>query len=64
MQRIHDEQRIKYDNNRNQLEKSFLQQFALYGVSLYKATDDSLNNWNKLELSTSTPLTVQSIPCN
>lgn len=64
MNKIHTEQQMKYDQSENQLEKSFLQQFALYGISLFKATDDSLKNWNKIELSATTPVTVISTPCN
>ncbi|WP_296148613.1 hypothetical protein [uncultured Flavobacterium sp.] len=61
---IHEVQSEKYKKSNNQLEKSFLQQFGGFGVSLYKA-DSNLTSWSKLELST-TPgdLTVTQTPCN
>jgi hypothetical protein len=67
---IHKDQAKTYDKNRNDLEKSFLQQFGGLGSSLYKASDDSLQNWDKLEnasnpdpTSTNT-LIVTKKPCN
>lgn len=53
-------------NKSNNLEKTFLQEFKDYGISLYKADDDNLTNWKKLELSNPnvTNPNVNSIPCN
>lgn len=64
LKEIHKMQAETFRKSNNQLEKSFLQQFLGFGISLYKATDDSLTNWSKLELSTTPPLTVNSTPCN
>lgn len=57
------EKKYKRDNN---LERVFLKEFKDYGVSLYKAEDDNLNNWNKLELNNPNAnlSSVNSIPCN
>src|SRR5690606_16784163 len=38
----------KKDNN---LERAFLKRFAQYGISIYKASDENLSNWDKLELN-------------
>ncbi|MBL7885594.1 MAG: hypothetical protein JNJ52_02515 [Flavobacterium sp.] len=42
----------KYGPNSNQVdvEKKFLQRYGGFGIDLYKATNESLNQWNKLEL--------------
>ncbi|QNK77979.1 hypothetical protein H7F37_02500 [Winogradskyella sp. PAMC22761] len=57
------EKKYKRDNN---LERVFLKEFKDYGVSLYKAEDDNLSNWNKLELNNPNAnlSSVNSIPCN
>jgi hypothetical protein len=67
---IHDDQAIIYNNSNGDLEKSFLQQFGSFGVSLYKAADDSLANWERLNLggnpdpSSPNKLIVIKTPCN
>lgn len=60
---INQKQVIMYRNAGNQPEKSFLQQFSDFGITLYKANAD-LTNWSKLSLTTSGNLEVQSSPCN
>ena len=64
MKKIHKLLRQQYDDNKDNLEKFFLEKFADFGISLYKA-DDSLNNWNKLELANGSAGTsiVASKPC-
>ncbi len=57
---IHKDQALKYKDSNGQLEKSFLQQFAAFGISIYKA-DDALNSISKLSFNYST---VTPIPCN
>ena len=59
----------KYDKCGGQYEKSFLQQFGGYGISMYQATNEALTTWSKLELGNGNPLdpsqlTVNSNPCN
>ncbi|HET8809310.1 MAG TPA: hypothetical protein VFM65_03485 [Flavobacteriaceae bacterium] len=49
-----------YEDNKNNLERYFLQVFGTFGVDLYKAVGD-MSNWNKLSLNGTT---VESIPCN
>lgn len=57
---IHKDQAVKYKDSNGQLEKSFLQQFAAFGISIYKA-DDTLNSISKLSLNYSG---VTPTPCN
>ncbi|MDY0090819.1 MAG: hypothetical protein RBR78_10710 [Flavobacteriaceae bacterium] len=55
-----------YRKNKNNLEKSFLQKYGNYGISLYKATDENLTSWEKLELdnpNSDNPVVVPK-PCN
>jgi len=47
----------------NGLEKGFLKRFATYGVSIYKASDENLTNWDKLELGNNNQ-TVNKVSCN
>jgi hypothetical protein len=56
---IHAEQAQKYEKSNNQLEKSFLEQFNNYGISLFKG-GNTLNNWDKLTLNQST---ITKTPC-
>lgn len=61
---IHEKQAIIYDQNKGDLEKSFLQQFGGYGIELYKINQTSTETkWNKLELNYD-KTAVSSIPCN
>jgi hypothetical protein len=53
---------FKYDNNPTALEKVFLEEYKLFGISLYKSDNLELNNWKKLELKTDG--TVEEVPCN
>lgn len=53
---------FKYDDNPTALEKVFLEEFKLFGISLYKSDNLELNNWKKLELKTDG--TVGQVPCN
>lgn len=55
--------KFKLNMNTQQLEKLFLENFADYGISLYKATDE-LNNWNKLSLSGNPLSPITNTPCN
>ena len=61
-EKIHSEQAILYAKNKDQLEKSFLEQFAAFGISLYKA-NDSLSLLNNLTLNPG-QLTITATPCN
>lgn len=58
---IHKDQAIIYKNSNGELEKSFLEQFKDFGISLYK-TDATNTSFNKLALNSSK--TVTSTPCN
>ncbi len=62
------DQQKKYNNCNGDYEKSFFQQYGGLGLSLYEATDDSLLNWNKLELgpdpSNPANIRVSSTPCS
>ena len=53
---------FKYDDNPTDLEKVFLEEYKLFGISLYKSDNLELNNWKKLELKTDG--TVGQVPCN
>lgn len=68
MDKIHYIQSVKYSQSGGNLEKCFLQQFGGLGFSLHKATDDTMTNWDKLEIGRSiaspTTLTVNKTPCN
>jgi hypothetical protein len=57
---IHLDQGIKYAKSEGQLEKSFLKQFATFGISIYRA-DSELNSFRKLTLDNSR---VASTSCN
>ena len=61
-EKIHSEQAILYAKNKDQLEKSFLEQFAAFGISLYKA-NDSLTLLNNLTLDLGQS-TITATPCN
>lgn len=57
----------KYNKSDGDYEKTFLIQFIEFGISLYEATDDTLTNWEKKELSADSGQTepiVKSKPCN
>jgi hypothetical protein len=58
---IHNDQAILYDKSNGELEKSFLEQFAAFGIIFYKA-DDLLSKWDKLEINKTTKK-VTSVPC-
>lgn len=55
-----------YADNSENLEAAFLNRFKDFGVSLYKATDQNLNNWEKLELQNPNDInsTVNPTLCN
>jgi hypothetical protein len=55
-----------FDKSNGNLEKSFLDQFSAFGIDLYKASDNTLQNWDKLELVSNSISgnTVQTTPCN
>lgn len=55
-----------YADNSENLEAAFLNRFKNFGVSLYKATDQNLNNWEKLELQNPNDInsTVNPTLCN
>ncbi len=46
------------------IERTFLGAYAAYGISLYKATDNSLTHWTKLSLNPANPLEIIETPCN
>ena len=50
-----------YEKSNGELEKSFLEQFKDFGISIYKA-DESLSSFSKLTLNSLNALT--KIPCN
>ena len=55
-----------YHENQDNLEGAFLNRFKDFGISLYKATDQNLSNWEKLELQdpNDKDSTVNSQTCN
>ncbi|MDN6317964.1 MAG: hypothetical protein L0J59_10895 [Lactococcus lactis] len=55
-----------YADNSGNLEAAFLNRFKNFGVSLYRATDQNLNNWEKLELQNPNDInsTVNPTLCN
>lgn len=57
---------IKYDENKSNLEKYFLQKFGDYGIDLYKAQNGNLNDWAKLNLDNNSSGQLDAIPqpCN
>ncbi|WP_299116175.1 hypothetical protein, partial [uncultured Winogradskyella sp.] len=54
-----------YKNDDN-IERAFLRKFKNHGISLYKAADENISNWNKLELDNpnSRNSEVNILPCN
>jgi|LakMenE01Jun11ns_1017448.scaffolds.fasta_scaffold9835604_1 hypothetical protein len=58
---IHRDQAKVYEKSNGELEKSFLEQFKDFGISIYKA-DASLSSFSKLTLNSLNVLT--KIPCN
>jgi hypothetical protein len=61
---IHYDQSSIYSQSGIDLEKSFLQQFSAFGISLYEATDDTMTHWSKLELDADPANPVKNTPCN
>lgn len=59
---IHKKQAFKYNKCNGDYEKSFLEQFAAFGISLYEATNENLTNWDKLSLDENSE--VKPTPCN
>ncbi|WP_417619967.1 hypothetical protein [Oceanihabitans sediminis] len=52
-------------NGNSDLERVFLKKFKDYGISLYKASNNSMENWDKLKLPDNTPNPeVEHQPCN
>jgi hypothetical protein len=65
MKAILADQAVKYSRCGGDYEKSFLQQFGAFGISLYEAANENLTSWNKLELANASgQLVVNKIPCN
>ena len=60
---IHEKQANKYRESKGKLEKSFLEQFSNSGISLFKATDDTMTKWSELELDNTTDSGVKPVPC-
>jgi hypothetical protein len=54
----------KYDVCNGDFELEFLKQFASYGISLYRANDDTVQSWSKLSRNPSNLQQVQPTPCN
>lgn len=61
---IHEAQAEKYRRSNGKLEKSFLEQFSNSGISLFKATDDTMTKWSELELDDTTDSGVKPVPCS
>lgn len=61
---IHEAQAEKYRRSNGKLEKSFLKQFSNFGISLFKATDDTMTKWSELELDDTTDSGVKPVPCS
>jgi hypothetical protein len=49
LDKIHEKQADKYEKSKGNLERSFLEQFGEFGISLYKANDE-LTSWDNLKL--------------
>lgn len=64
LEKIHLNQARTYSICGGDYEKSFLQQFAAFGIALYQATDDTMTHWSKLELDTNPNNPVKKLPCN
>ena len=67
LKKIHEKQKDDYHYYEDELEFSFLMQFANSGISLYK-TDEQITKWTKLELEADTaynpPYNVKQTSCN
>lgn len=59
--KIFDKLKPDYETNKSNLERHFLQFYADYGISLYKAEND-MSNWNKLTLGNGSGNTQLVIP--
>ncbi|WP_353088489.1 hypothetical protein [Flavobacterium sp.] len=63
-------QAVGNEANKDNLERHFLQEFNSYGISLFKAANNDLTQWEKLELNTNPnalpgqQLSVAGVPCN
>jgi hypothetical protein len=64
IKQIHKNQAKTFEKSNGNYEKSFLQQFANFGISMYKATDDTMTHWNKMELDANPINPVKETPCN
>lgn len=55
----------KYKRDSN-IERVFLKEFSAYGISIYKAADQEISNWKKLELENpnSNNSEIIETPCN
>ena len=55
----------EYKKDPNDLERVFLREFGNFGITIYKASDENISNWNKLEMNGDiiNPQ-VNEIPCN
>jgi len=64
--KLNREMKYLYNENQDNLEGVFLNKFKDFGISLYKATDQNLSNWNKLDLEdpNDEDSTVNSKTCN
>ena len=69
LKKINEELAKGYEANKSDLEKYFLQKYGGGSFDLYKAKDENLDNWDKLETGTDplsenpTLLKVNKIPC-
>ncbi len=54
----------KFSKDAENTERVFLKEFGNYGLSIYKATDENLSNWTKLELDANDNENVTETPCN
>jgi hypothetical protein len=57
-------EKFKDNMNNQDLEKVFLDNFANAGISIYKANNDELTDWNKLSLNNNPTNPITKTPCN
>ncbi len=62
--KIHYDQAKTYSKCGGDFEKSFLQQFSTFGISLFEATDNTMTKWSKIELDANPNNPVIKTPCN
>ena len=65
VENLNEEIQKEYKKDPNDLERVFLREFGNFGITIYKASDENISNWNKLEMNGDiiNPQ-VNEIPCN